>query len=377
MLLKVLPDGKFQNMHIPHFPEMALFRTSFDSSSGTSKKDLTVTYKIPKVPLVPFHEDQSRSLKVPLNPKYEDLESINVEMHKSPTSAYKMREEFNSWFSNCFGFPVILAYLGDKARKPLGNISPNFVAKASSAESKSSWLSLSSYLPLPGHFQGVLEDKKASNDNITFADCAQFLIVTMASVADVNPRLREIGSPDSQEQESIEMDVRKLRPNIVLDGEAAWDEDFWGELTIIPAGSTAPLHDDSGIDTEDESVSNGKNENGFSKSPIHMILTANCGRCVSLNVDYATGKPDTGPAGKLLKTLMKDRRVDTGNKYSPVFGRYGFLSSLQEGVDKLSIGDEVMVTKRNEERTVFRKSSDLLHFIIISTTLLSAILSSN
>lgn len=80
-------------------------------------------------------------------------------------------------------------------------------------------------------------------------------------------------------------------------------------------------------------------------------------RCTSLNVDYDTGKPGEGAKGEVLKALQKDRRVDPGHKYSPVFGRYGFLQRGEDGVVKdavLSVGDKVEVTKRNVERTVFR-----------------------
>jgi len=43
-------------------------------------------------------------------------------------------------------------------------------------------------------------------------------------------------------------------------------------------------------------------------------LVANCVRCVSLNVDLKTGTQANGDVGEVLKTLMKDRRVDTRNQ---------------------------------------------------------------
>ena len=116
---------------------------------------------------------------------------------------------------------------------------------------------------------------------------------------------------------------------------AAFEEDFWAELRIT---TTNPDHRDA--------------------AKFH--LTANCARCVSINVDYATGKPGTGDCGSVLKTLMKDRRVDKGVKYSPIFGRYGFLdrgsTSGSDGNNAgmcVRVGDRVEVAKRNVERTVF------------------------
>ena len=48
--------------------------------------------------------------------------------------------------------------------------------------------------------------------------------------------------------------------------------------------------------------------------------------------------------------LQKDRRVDKGNKYGAVFGRYGFLKG-EGGV--VEVGDEVRVSRRNSETTAF------------------------
>lgn len=121
------------------------------------------------------------------------------------------------------------------------------------------------------------------------------------------------------------MDISKFRPNIIVSGaEKPWDEDFWGELTI--AGSTK-------IDC------------------VH-----NCGRCKSINISYETGAPGTDAQGDALKSLQKDRRVDPGMKYSPIFGRYSFLQEASEG-NVVRVGDVVEVSKRNEERTVFGESS--------------------
>ncbi|EEY22135.1 conserved hypothetical protein [Verticillium alfalfae VaMs.102] len=82
-----------------------------------------------------------------------------------------------------------------------------------------------------------------------------------------------------------------------------------------------------------------------------LQLTANCVRCTSLNVDYATGRTAQGEAGTVLKKLMKDRRVDKGSRWSPVFGRYAFLAGRDPLV--VRVGDEVDVVRRNEERSVY------------------------
>lgn len=57
----------------------------------------------------------------------------------------------------------------------------------------------------------------------------------------------------------------------------------------------------------------------------------------------------------MLKFLQKDRRIDRGTKYSPVFGRYSFVDAGSEGVS-VAVGDEVRIVRRNEAQTVFGKS---------------------
>ena len=116
------------------------------------------------------------------------------------------------------------------------------------------------------------------------------------------------------------MDISKFRPNIVVDGAPAeWEEDFWAEILV------------------------GKSR---------IFLVHNCNRCQSINVDYMTGQFGVGESGSILKKLQKDRRVDKGAKYSPIFGRYGFLDMSNDGA-LISVGDEVTVARRNTQHTVF------------------------
>ncbi|KAH9826731.1 MOSC domain protein [Teratosphaeria destructans] len=118
--------------------------------------------------------------------------------------------------------------------------------------------------------------------------------------------------------------MAKFRPNIVVSGAAeAWEEDFWAELTIGGDGGVV------------------------------VYCEQNCGRCKSINIDYETGAAVApGEAGRVLRVLSRDRRVDPGTKWSPVFGRYAFLDAASEGA-RIAVGDEVVVRRRNEERSVF------------------------
>ncbi|PUU73569.1 hypothetical protein B9Z19DRAFT_1117310 [Tuber borchii] len=140
---------------------------------------------------------------------------------------------------------------------------------------------------------------------ISFADIAPIMITSMASFRCVDDMIGE------------QMDVTKFRPNMVVSSEDG-EEDFWGELLV-----------------------------GYDK---RISLTANCARCNSINVDYATG--GLVPADKQpFKKLMKDRRVDPGMKYSPVFGRYGIFPDIPASGLYFSVGEKVVVSKRNSQRS--------------------------
>ena len=295
MLLKVDngPEGRlFKNMHVTRVTEMSLFKTSI------SEDTLTVSYSGPKNNPVP-----ETSIDIPLSPDTSSLNLIDVEMHKSPTKAYEMGDQYKAWFTKQFGYDVLLAYIGPKRRPVLGSLMPT---APSMQNALSSWL--------PTALGGRKEEPETTG--ITFADCANFLVVTEESLRDCSARL-----PDG-----VTMDIRKFRPNIVLRGSpAAWDEDYWGAINI---------------ETSDDK-----------EEAIEMPLTANCIRCTSINIDYDTGKPGDGEEGKMLKKLMSDRRVDKGAKYSPIFGRYGYLG---RGLGRsISVGNDVEVIKRLTETTTW------------------------
>ena len=149
----------------------------------------------------------------------------------------------------------------------------------------------------------------AAAPRITFADCAPLLVVSAASVAAAAARVGGV-------------DARAFRANVVVApdaGEAlpAFDEDYWAALRVA--------------------------------ARVRLALTANCGRCVSVNVDVATGGALPAPQ-QPLRALAADRRVDRGLRFAPVFGRYAFLEGAPDAVRE---GDRVEVVRRNEERTVF------------------------
>ncbi|KAI9704587.1 MAG: hypothetical protein M1820_005500 [Bogoriella megaspora] len=300
MLYKVNRDDagiKYVKMQVSQFPEMCLFHTDIEHPDENDPwGKLFVTYSGIKP------NSGRETIEVPLIPETGRLEVLkDMDLHHSPTNVHNMGEHYNKWFSKCFDFEVLFVYLGANRRKVL-------FPEANNTQENKSWMStITSYLPSFGY------DK--IEKNLTFSDVAPYLIVSKTSLRDVSGRL-----PDGED-----MDITKFRPNVIVEGaDEEWEEDYWSEITI---------------------------------GDVKLHLIHNCARCSSINIDYDTGKPGTGESGTILKKLMKDRRVDPGTKWSPIFGRYGFLDPASEG-QIVTVGDEATITNRNEERSIFGELPD-------------------
>ncbi|CRK27826.1 hypothetical protein BN1708_004489 [Verticillium longisporum] len=291
MLLKVLESGSLKRMQLSDFPACALFEQELVDDT------IRVRYHVPEVPLAPDHPLQHQPLSVPLTPEdLASLDEVDVDLHNSPVRARRVGDAQDAWFSACFGFPTTLVYIGDGRRAVVG---PNFLppGSGSGAPTKPStgWLSsVSSYVTSFTQPTAPADEEEQNDVWLTFTDCAPFLVTSEASLAAVSARLPPVAPAE----------MIKFRPNVVVDadGAGAWDEDFWAELGL--------------------------------PGDRRLQLTANCGE-----------------AGTVLKKLMKDRRVDKGSRWSPVFGRYAFLAGRDPLV--VRVGDEVGVVRRNEERSVY------------------------
>ncbi|KIW98388.1 uncharacterized protein Z519_00048 [Cladophialophora bantiana CBS 173.52] len=338
-LLFNVAHGK--HMAVATFTEMCLFTTAFSTEGGAGPDSkVIVTYTKDHVFDHPDKKVSPDQLHVPLSPETAGLKEVEVTMHSSPCIGYDMGEDYNGWFSERFGYEVKLLYIGGNKRKVLGNMPPNVAAQqraglarvSSGKSSESSWLGsiTSTATSLARAITGAAGtdmDKENQyegiDEGISFADVAPYLVISTKSWENAQRRLPE----------NEEMDISKFRPNIIVEGaEEDFEEDYWAEILIGGPGD----HDDE-------------------TKGAKIVLTQNCSRCNSLNVDYATGKVGQGESGKILKKLQSDRRVDPGAKWSPVFGRYGFLARVPEGKSaaEIKVGDEVSIVRRNKERTRF------------------------
>lgn len=245
----LLQASDLSNMHVSKYTEMCLFTTEliYPSPSDPTSGKIIVTYTPPS----DSPDPSPRTIDVPLEPEYTSLPNVAVKMHSSPTQGYNMGPTFNTWFSACFGFDVILAYIGDNRREILGNMPPGTTKSTAAVQASASWLStLTSNIPF------VAPTPAGIDEGIPFSDCAPYLVISEASHRDASGRL-----PAGED-----MDITKFRPNIVVaDAATAFEEDYWAELAVGEC--------------------------------LKIVLTQNCTRCNSLNVDYRTGKVAKSEAG--------------------------------------------------------------------------------
>ncbi len=136
-------------------------------------------------------------------------------------------------------------------------------------------------------FRRVDASRVTEYRRVSFADGFPFLITNLASLEELNSRLDNT------------VDIRRFRPNIVVEGAAPWDEDTWTSLVI---GDTA------------------------------FSVVKPCSRCVVTTVD-----PDRGvKSGDLqpLRALGTYRRTPDG----VIFG----MNAIHEAAGEIRVGSPVI-----------------------------------
>lgn len=128
-----------------------------------------------------------------------------------------------------------------------------------------------------------------AGSRVGFADGFPFLMTTEASLADLNARLADTPVP-----------MDRFRPNLVLSGSAAWDEDGWRELRI---------------------------------GTLRFLVAKPCSRCVITTVDQQTGETSREPLATLATFRKAGGKVLFGQNL--VHKNHGFLH----------VGDDVEVLR--------------------------------
>ena len=135
--------------------------------------------------------------------------------------------------------------------------------------------------------RAVTPDLARPGDVVSLADGFPLLVTTEASLAAVNARL---GSP---------VPMARFRPNLVIEGADAWDEDRWG---FMKAGG------------------------------VRLRLASPCARCVVTTLDQRTG----------AATARKEPLRTLGTMHRDGEGRITFgWNAVPEGVGVVRVGDAV------------------------------------
>jgi len=147
------------------------------------------------------------------------------------------------------------------------------------------------YMPEASRRAVDAEYATRDDDVVSFADGYPLLLTTTASLADLNDRL------------DAPLPMDRFRPNVVVDGTAAWAEDAWRRIRI---------------------------------GAVTFRAVKPCGRCAVTTTDQQTAARGKEP----LKTLATFRRgADTGMVY---FG----WNLIPEAPGRLRVGDAVDVLER-------------------------------
>jgi uncharacterized protein YcbX len=138
---------------------------------------------------------------------------------------------------------------------------------------------------MPGRTRRPVASLPREQARVSFADAYPFLVLSAASLDDLNARL------------AVPVPMNRFRPNLVVGGGAPFAEDAWGR---IRAGG------------------------------IELSLLKPCARCVLTTVDQRRGRKDgTEP----LRTLATFRRVDG----EVLFG----MNAVHHGTGRLAVGEPV------------------------------------
>ncbi|MEP1095810.1 MAG: MOSC N-terminal beta barrel domain-containing protein [Cyclobacteriaceae bacterium] len=199
----------------------------------------------------PGHMD----LQVPLS--IESGERVEVSVWEHQVEALEANGEQNKWISKVAGTPCKLVFMPESASRP---ISP---------------------------------ERARNNENVSFADGYPYLIISEASLEDLNTRM------------DVALPMHRFRPNIVVSGTEPYAEDSWRDFSI---------------------------------GNVNFYGTHGCKRCVFTTIDQETGKKGTEP----LKTLATYRREGK----DVVFG----LNTMAESRGVVRVGDQVFLSNIHPSR---------------------------
>lgn len=163
-----------------------------------------------------------------------------------------------------------------------------------------------------------------------FSDGFPLLVIGQASLDDLNARLNRKGAP------SIPMD--RFRPNIVLTGLDAYEEDYVETLTIDRESSRESAGEIHGESSGERSGKGGPN--------VQLQLVKPCARCPMPTIDQSKGAPDPDWPNEPTDTIsfyranaQRDGALTFGNNALVAQGAGTWLRVGQQVDAELGFGD--------------------------------------
>jgi uncharacterized protein YcbX len=192
-------------------------------------------------------------LDIPMKPSSKT--AIKVQVHDDVTEGISAGEEARKWFSDYLGVSCRVVFMSDDILRP------------------------------------VNPDYGDEGDIVSFADAFPLLLISEPTLDDLNSRL------------AVSVPMNRFRPNIVIKGCKAYDEDSWKKIRV---------------------------------GEMIFDVVKPCARCITPTIDQATGIQGKEP----LATLSKYRNA--GGKV--LFGQ----NIIPENKGTLRVGDAVEILVRKE-----------------------------
>lgn len=180
-------------------------------------------------------------------------EAVTAIVWRNPVATVAAVGEASAWLGRVLGTPCRLVFLADPTARP------------------------------------VTPDLARPGDTVSLADGFPLLVTTTGSLAALN---KELGSA---------VPMERFRPNLVVDGAAAWAEDGWPHVTA---------------------------------GPVRLRLASGCARCKVVTLDQRSG--ETPVRMEPLRTLGRIRRDADGHI------NFGW-NAVPETLGAVRVGDAVSV----------------------------------
>ncbi len=242
-------DGHFLTQRV--HPRMALIQPALDATA--------LFLNAPEMP----------TLRISLRSPEAQRPAVPLKIWNSPTLGQDEGELAGRWFSDYLGLPCRLYRTHPEARRI---VDPRRVTE---------WRA-----------RNAVPEIFPEEHLVGFADGFPFLIANQASLDDLNARLLARG------QEAVNM--ARFRPNIVIQGLEAYEEDYVSSLQV---------------------------------GPLTLALVKRCPRCPVPNVDPQTGEVGAEP----MATLQSYRSFESG----VLFGVNAVIAGTQPA-SVLSVGDRLV-----------------------------------